>query len=144
MTLRARNYRVTFARPFVLKGLEEVQPSGTYSIETREERNGLFSLKKLKQTSTWIRICRASGISGVLQNVNIDPADLADALIRDTEPEKWRGDKSDIGVDDGGAGRAGSGQVGSGRVGSGQIRSSLTCPNGNASHCGTREQTGGP
>jgi hypothetical protein len=75
---------VTFLRPFILDGLEGVQPSGTYSVETRQEDAGFFSFFKAKSTSTWIRVCRNPGISGVLQVVNIDPLDLAAALVRDT------------------------------------------------------------
>lgn len=80
---RSRSKRVTFTRPFVLKGLEGAQPSGTYSVETREEHAGFFSIFFAKQTSTWIRICRNPGIYGVLRIVNIDPLDLAAALMRD-------------------------------------------------------------
>ena len=86
MTMRARGKRVTFKRPFVLKGLEGVQPSGTYSVESREENAGFFSVFKVKRPSTWIRVCRNPGIAGVLQVVNIDPLDLAAALMRDAMP----------------------------------------------------------
>jgi hypothetical protein len=83
MTLRASNKRVKFLKPFILEGLQGVQPSGTYSVETRDERTGLFSLFDAKRMSTWIRICRTPGIAGVLQIVNIDPLDLQAALVRD-------------------------------------------------------------
>jgi len=67
-------------------GLEGVQPSGTYSVETRKEHVGFFSFLNAKRTSTWIRVCRNPGIAGVLQVVNIDPLDLAAALMRDAVP----------------------------------------------------------
>ncbi len=86
MTMRAPDTRVTFTRPFVLKGLEGVQPAGTYGVETREERAGFFSFLYGKRTSTWIRVCRNPGIAGDLQIVNIDPLDLAAALMRDAAP----------------------------------------------------------
>ena len=85
MTMRTRNKRVTFKQPFVLKGLEGVQPSGTYSVETRDEHNRFLPFLKNNRTSTWVRICRGSGIGGVLQVVNINPIDLAAALMRDAE-----------------------------------------------------------
>lgn len=88
MTMRARVKRVTFLRPFVLKGLEGVQPSGTYSVETREEHAGFFSFLYAKRTSTWIRICRNPGTGGVLQVVNIDPLDLQTAQMRDAVPAR--------------------------------------------------------
>lgn len=84
MTTRTRSKRVTFLRPIILDGLEGVQPSGTYSVETRQEDAGSFSFFKATYTSTWIRVCRNPGIAGVLQVVNIDPLDLAAALVRDT------------------------------------------------------------
>lgn len=83
MTIRARNKRVTFMRPFTLEGLEGVHPCGTYSVETRDERTGPFSFLNGKRTSTWIRICRNPGIGGVLTMVNIDPLNLAAALSQD-------------------------------------------------------------
>ena len=83
MTLRKSNRRVTFLRPFILDGLEGVQPSGTYSVETRQEDAGFFSFLKANRTSTWIRVCRNPGIAGVLQVVNIDPLDLQSALMQD-------------------------------------------------------------
>ena len=86
MTLRKSNRRVTFLRPFILDGLEGVQPSGTYSVETRQEDAGVFSFFKAKSTSTWIRVCRNPGIAGVLNMVKVDPLDLQAALVRDTMP----------------------------------------------------------
>jgi hypothetical protein len=63
-----------------------VQPSGTYSVETRQEDAGFFSFLKANRTSTWIRVCRNPGIAGVLNMVKIDPLDLQAALVRDTMP----------------------------------------------------------
>lgn len=81
--MRVSNKRVKFWKPFILEGLQGVQPSGTYSVETRDERTGFFSFLDAKRMSTWIRICRNPGIDGVLQIVKIDPLDLQTALVRD-------------------------------------------------------------
>lgn len=83
MTLPVTNKRVKFVKPFFLEGLQGAQPSGTYSVETRDERTGHFGSFKERRTSTWIRICQTPGIGGVLHIVNIDPLDLAAALTRD-------------------------------------------------------------
>jgi hypothetical protein len=83
MTTRTRDKRVTFLRPFTIDGLEGLQPSGTYSVETREEHTRFFSFLKAKPTSTWIRVCQKPGIAGVLKIVKIDPFDLQTALARD-------------------------------------------------------------
>ena len=93
MTTRAPDKRVTFIRPFVLEGLEGVQPSGAYSVKTREEHAEFFSFLCTKQTSTWIQVCQNSGVSGVLQLVNIDPRNLAAAPIRDAVPAEVAGTK---------------------------------------------------
>ena len=86
MITGTRSKRVTFNRPFALKGLKEAQPSGTYSVETREEPAAFFSFLEAKRTSTWIRVCRQPGIAGVLQMVSIDPFDLTATLLRDAAP----------------------------------------------------------
>jgi len=88
MTTRTREKRVTFLRPFVLEALQGVQPSGTYSVETRDELNRFLPFLKANRTSTWIRICRDPGLAGFLQFVNIDPLDLAAAESRDSMPDK--------------------------------------------------------
>jgi hypothetical protein len=81
--LAVTNKRVKFVKPFFLEGLQGEQPSGTYSVETRNERTGFFALFKAKQTSTWIRISQNPGVDGVLQIVNVDPLDLQTTLMRD-------------------------------------------------------------
>ncbi|NQV84778.1 MAG: hypothetical protein HQ494_13270 [Rhodospirillales bacterium] len=78
--------RVTFTKSFVLKGLKDVQASGTYTIEVREEVGGFLSFVRPNRTSTWIWVCRDYGIPGIFQIVKIDPLDLADALVRDVRP----------------------------------------------------------
>ena len=37
MTVRTSSKSVTFAQPFSLSGIDEVQPAGTYTVETDEE-----------------------------------------------------------------------------------------------------------
>lgn len=83
MTLPVTNKRVKFVKPFFLEGLQGVQPSGTYNVETRDERTGFFWFFYAKRMSTWIWVCRNPGIDGVLQVVNIDPLDLQTALMQD-------------------------------------------------------------
>ena len=88
--------RVTFSRPFVLVGMEGVQPPGTYSVETRQVQTCFFSFLGGRRTSTWIRVCKNHGTSGVLRVVNIDPCDLSAALARDAASPaaaEWRGDE---------------------------------------------------
>jgi hypothetical protein len=86
MTMRSK--RVTFRRPFVLKGLEDQQPSGTYSVDTLSNRWVRFPFLKAKRGPTWIRICRNPGIGGVVETIRIDSLDLAAALMRDALPAR--------------------------------------------------------
>ena len=37
MTVRTSHKTVTFTRPFSLNGIDEVQPAGSYTVETRED-----------------------------------------------------------------------------------------------------------
>lgn len=83
MMTRTRCRRVTFTRPFVLAGLEGLQPAGTYSVRTDAGIGVPFLRANARNTSTWIRVCRSSGFAGVLESVRIDPGDLAAALLRD-------------------------------------------------------------
>ena len=91
LTFGTPNKRVTFIRPFILKGLDGVQPSGTYSVGTGATSAGFFAFSKGKWASTWIQVVRNPGTSGVLQLANIDPLDLAAALIRDALPAEQAG-----------------------------------------------------
>jgi hypothetical protein len=85
MAIRTTRKKVTFKKPFILKGIDGVNRSGIYSVETRVDHVGFFSFRKAGRTTTWIRICRTPGVRGVLQVVNIDPADLSAALLLDSE-----------------------------------------------------------
>ena len=69
---------VTFARPFFLKGLDGMQPAGTYRVEAGAGREGRFAsfmgeYRGLGSRRT-VRVIRANAI---------DPLDLAMVLIRD-------------------------------------------------------------
>ena len=85
MAIRTTRKKVTFKRPFILKGVKGVNPSGTYSVETRVDHVGLFSFRTAARTSTWIHICRTPGVRGVVQVARIDPLDLDAALRQDAE-----------------------------------------------------------
>jgi hypothetical protein len=87
MTKRPRETRVTFKQPFELRGLDGIQPSGTYSVATHEEGGDFFPLSKSKRLSTWIRICRNPGVAGAVEHINIDPDELTAALTRDSLPD---------------------------------------------------------
>ena len=56
MPLRTSRRNVTFRRPFALRGLEGMQPAGTYEVETDEELLEQLSFPVWHRTATTIRL----------------------------------------------------------------------------------------
>ncbi len=84
MTLRTSRRTVAFARPFSLRGIDGVQPAGTYSVETDEEllsRACLFPVYRRVATTIFLPSRPGDMVSGQL--VTIDPLELAVAEERD-------------------------------------------------------------
>ena len=52
MTVHTSRKTVTFARPFSLSGIDEVQPAGTYTVETDEELLPGLSLPAYRRIAT--------------------------------------------------------------------------------------------
>ena len=87
MTTHTMTKTVTFGRPFVLNGLDGVQPAGTYAVETDEELISSLSFTAYRRTATWLRLPgrreAAEPPAGFSEVVAIDPAELDSALARD-------------------------------------------------------------
>jgi hypothetical protein len=83
MTIRTTCRTVTFTRPFLLKGVVEEQPAGKYTVETDEEPLATASVEAYRRISTLIRLPGRPGSLVLCQVVDIDPAELAEALERD-------------------------------------------------------------
>jgi hypothetical protein len=83
MTLRTTQKQVTFRRPFSLRGVDGVQPPGTYTVETEEELiEGLsFPAYRRIATSMFLPFRAGGTVSG--QFALIDPPDLEAAQERD-------------------------------------------------------------
>ena len=84
MTVRIRRETVVFGHPFSIPGLDELQPPGTYTIETEEELVEPLSFTAYHRLSTAIVIPVGKNSH---QIVTIDPADLAAAQQRDATSE---------------------------------------------------------
>jgi hypothetical protein len=82
MTIRTTSRTVTFTRPFLLRGVEE-QPAGIYIVETDEEPLATASIEAYRRISTLLRLPGRPGSLVLGQVVDIDPAELAEALERD-------------------------------------------------------------
>ena len=86
MTIRTSKKTVTFGRPFVLGGLDEVLPAGTYSVETDEELLDSISFPAYRRILSVIRLHEKPGHPGLTQTLTIDPNELDAALKRDQAP----------------------------------------------------------
>ena len=86
MTMRTTSRTVTFTRPFVLSGIVEQQPAGSYTVETDEELIGNAPTTAYRRISTLIRLPGLPGSLVLEQVVDIDAAELAAALARDADP----------------------------------------------------------
>ena len=70
---------VTFQRPFMLNGFGQVQPAGSYTVETEEEQVDAVSFPAWKRTMTIMHLR-----NGVTTEYHpIDPGQLQEALRRD-------------------------------------------------------------
>jgi hypothetical protein len=83
MRVRTTSRTVTFTRPFVLSGIVEQQPAGTYTVETDEELLETASVPAYRRIATLIRLPGRPGSLVLGQVVDIDAAELAAALDQD-------------------------------------------------------------
>ena len=86
MTIRTTVKTVTFARPFVLNGLDEVQPAGSYEVETDEVLLESASFPAYRRILTLIHLHAQPFHPGTTRSVTIDPEELVVALARDAAP----------------------------------------------------------
>jgi hypothetical protein len=83
MTMRTTSRTVTFARPFLLSGIGEPQPAGSYTVETDEEAIGNGPITAYRRISTLIRLPGRPGSLVLEQVVDVDADELAAALAKD-------------------------------------------------------------
>jgi hypothetical protein len=79
MPTRMLSRTVTFRRPFVLDGFEQVEPAGPYTVDTEEETLDDVSFPVWKRVATVIHITHGAAT----HYVRIDPDDLRKAEERD-------------------------------------------------------------
>jgi hypothetical protein len=83
MIERTSHKTVTFTQPFSLRGIDEVQAAGTYTVETNEEPLQGVSFPAYRRIETLIFLPSRRGGSFVERVVNIDPLELEAAQQRD-------------------------------------------------------------
>ena len=85
MTVRTTRKTLTFTRPFRLTAIDEVQPSGTYTVDTEEEVIDGLSFLASRRVATLIHLPSTSSRVGVTQLVTINPSELEAALRNDIQ-----------------------------------------------------------
>ena len=85
MTVRTSRKTVTFTRPFSLSGIE-VQPAGTYTVETDEELLPGVSFPAYRRIASLIFLRSRAGGAVVDEIANVDPKELQAAQERDAGP----------------------------------------------------------
>ena len=83
MTTRTSKSTVTFKRPFVLDGFDEVFSPGVYNVETDEELLEGLSFLAYRRVANVIQLHSKSDRPGRTQALTIDPNQLDAALERD-------------------------------------------------------------
>jgi hypothetical protein len=83
MTMRTSRKTVTFRRPFSLSGIDEVQPAGTYTVETNEELIEGLSFPAWRRTGT-VLLLRQPGAVGIEQDAvqDSDALELPEAVVQ--------------------------------------------------------------
>ena len=85
MTIRTTRKTVTFKRPFSLSGVDKVQPSGTYTVDTDEELIDGLSFLVYRRVATLLHLPSTSSRVGVTELVTVNPLELEAALKTDIE-----------------------------------------------------------
>jgi hypothetical protein len=88
MTVRTTSRTVTFTHPFNLSGVDEVQPAGTYTVETDEELLQTLSVPVYRRISTLMRLPARPTGPMLTQIVDINAVELAAVLARDAQPNE--------------------------------------------------------
>lgn len=82
MTVRTSRKTVTFTQPFSLSSIDEVQPAGTYTVETDEELVPGLSFPAYRRIASLLCL-RARGVGPVVEIASVDPLELQAAQERD-------------------------------------------------------------
>ena len=76
MTVRTSSKTVTFAHPFLLKGVDRILGAGDYRVVTDEELIEGLSFPVYRRVATMIFVPAESGSASTVEMVTVDPQDL--------------------------------------------------------------------
>ena len=85
MTMRTSSKTVSFARPFLLKGVDRILAAGDYRVVTDEELIEELSFPVYRRVATMIFVPADSQNASAVEMVTIDPHELRAAQDRDVE-----------------------------------------------------------
>lgn len=83
MSTRTRTELVTFARPFVVSGVDDALPAGAYSVEIDEELIEGVSFPVYRRVTALLHLGPTPDHPGRSQTLTVDPNELDAALARD-------------------------------------------------------------
>lgn len=86
MAVRTNTKTVTFRHPFLLADMDEIQPAGSYEVETDEELVEGLSFTAWRRKRSLIHLHGTTGNAKLMQVMEVDPKELDAALRRDSEP----------------------------------------------------------
>ena len=83
MSIRTTETTVTFRHPFTLTAIDGIQPAGTYRLVTDEQQIPGLSFVAFQRMTTALYLPSRPSPGCKREVVNVDPAELADALKAD-------------------------------------------------------------
>jgi hypothetical protein len=83
--MRTTQHYVVFQRPFMVRGMDKIEPPGTYLIVTDDEEIAGLSFQAWRRASTAIRLPAEEFLAAQEQYTTIDAEDLIAAKARDVE-----------------------------------------------------------
>jgi hypothetical protein len=83
MTTRTSSKTITFAHPFLLRGVDRILSAGDYRVVTDEELVEGLSFPVYRRVATMIFVPGDSRNASSIEMVTIDPRDLQEAQDRD-------------------------------------------------------------
>jgi len=88
MTTRTTSETLVFLNPFKLSGADDLQPAGSYLVETDEDLIQSMSFPVYRRISTFIRLPGRPDSRELARVVDIDPAELVAALAADAQAQE--------------------------------------------------------
>jgi hypothetical protein len=87
MSIRTTSSTIRFSRPFVLTGIVDEQPPGSYTVETDEELLSHVSFPTYRRVATLMRLPPRPGSTERSRVVDVDPRELAALVAADARAE---------------------------------------------------------